>query len=155
MWPSCRMGTRLKQKQTGNVPSLSSTIFIWRPCAKLSLTWSVDISPSCCHVDVLAKPCCGPRGHGPKAGKQTGTPPLQSLRWTFCEQISRIYLIALVPSSIAFGLTKISSSLFTCHSSWRLEAFRVQRNYDDRQSTIMIRLQSPSHHLPGGKGSPM
>ena len=79
-------------------------------------TWSVDISPSWHQVEVLAKPCCAPRGHGPKAGKQTGTPPLESsslILWSFNWKDS--YLIALVPSSIALGLTKISSSPFTCH----------------------------------------
>ena len=45
------------------------------------------------HGELLANPCWEPRLQGPKAGQQIGTPPL----------------MALLPSSTALGLTKISS----------------------------------------------
>ena len=110
--------------------------FIWHPsfCAKFGFcqTWSVDISPSCCHVDVLAKPCCGPRGHGPKAGKQTGTPPLENLRSTSpAESTWSLWCRQVLLWDWQRSAPPPSPAIY-------LVDYKLQSNYDDSHTTIMI-----------------
>ena len=78
--PGSRVGARLEKEDTRDVSGLLKseivTISATLSTFTQQTTSSVEISPSCFQVEVLAKPCWGPRGQGPKAGKHTGTPPL-------------------------------------------------------------------------------
>ena len=126
--------------------------------------WSVDISPSCCQVDVLAKPCWGPRGHGPKAGKQTGTPPLENLWWTLwsiktiftwslcCRQVLpwdwQRSTPLLSPANLPITAIPSEEQLW-----WRQTWYH--HNHHHHHHHDLDHNHHRHYHLPGGKGRPM